>query len=273
MASADVSLYDDPEVYDILHAPGTLDDVRGLERIERRWVAPGARGRAWLEPACGTARHLVAAAKRGRRVIGFDLNPAMVHAARAKLVRAGAGRRARVFVADMRTFGPMVGPGSVGLAFNLINTIRHLPSDAAMIDHLRGVGMALAPGGVYAVGISLSAYGLEDPSEDVWSGSRGRCVVKQVVQYEPASGPGRAERWERVISHLIVARGSREEHRDSVYRLRGYDMTQWQRVVVRAGLRVVGVVDERGDGVTPTEPGYAVWLLGVRSARRWNSGG
>jgi SAM-dependent methyltransferase len=260
--------YDDPRLYDVLHTPGTAREVDGLELIAARFVRRPARGLGvWLEPACGSGRYLRVAAGRGRRVIGFDQSPAMVAYAVERARRLGLARRSRYFVGDMTDFGPRVKAGSVDFAFNPINTLRHLESDGAALAHLRCIKRALKPGGVYAVGLSLCAYGVEVPSEDVWRGSRGGLRVTQTVQYLPsAANSGRrgnhGGRFERVISHLEVRSGSRVWHVDSAYRLRGYNERQWRDLVARAGLRVLGVVDERGRDLPLAEPGYGVFVLG-----------
>lgn len=257
-----VGFYDDPEVFDILHARGTSGEVAALERIERRFVRTPARGRTWLEPACGTGRYLRAAAARGKRTVGFDISPVMVDYAR----RRSVGMRARIalFIADLvgfRARGPAsLRGGRVDLAFNLINTIRHVRTDAELVRHLSQVRRCLRPGGVYVVGLSMTAFGLEFPSEDVWEGRRGRCRVKQVVEYVPPTRRG--DRDERVYSHLVISRGrSAVEHRDSVYRLRCYSVHQWFRAVSRAGMRVIGLVDDRGRDMPLPKVGYAVFVL------------
>lgn len=252
------TFYDDPEVYDILHEPGTASDVRAVERIRRRY-APEAGGR-WLEPACGTGRYVLHAAARGVDAVGFDLSPAMIAFARrrARVTRA----RARFFVADMEHFDQGRRLGRFGVVFNLINTIRHLGSDAAMVRHLDAVGRVLEPGGVYAVGLSLCAYGLEGPTEDVWRGSRAGVRVTQVVQYlPPAGGRGEAARTERVISHLTIRHGREESHRDSTYALRGYNLAQWRKLTADAGWRIAGVTDGAGAEARPAEPGYFIFVL------------
>src|SRR5262245_9807070 len=99
-----VDFYADPLVYDVLHAHGTAADVDALERLERRFVGP-VRGRAtWLEPACGTARYLLLASRRGRRCVGFDLEPRMIAYARERAEALPAAIRPRLFVADMTSF-------------------------------------------------------------------------------------------------------------------------------------------------------------------------
>jgi hypothetical protein len=266
------TLYDDAEVYDILHAPGTAKDVVGLARIERLYsTAPKAA--AWLEPACGSARYLLAAAKKGRRVVGFDLAPVMIDFARARIKDAGVARRASLFVADMADFAGHVKPGSVSLAFNLINSIRHLDTDAALAAHFRDIAATLHPGGVYAVGLSLSLYGFEPPTEDIWQGRRGRTHVHQVVQFEPPTGPtagksrSKAARVERVFSHLTISRGKAVTTDHATYGLRTYDPDQWRTAIDRSPLIQLATTDERGTPLPPACPGYTLFILGRRDSR------
>jgi SAM-dependent methyltransferase len=256
-----IGLYADAQVYDILHGPGTAEELRGLERIADRYVGRRRGVQTWLEPACGTGRLLAAAARRrGVRVVGFDLSEEMVAYARSRL----KGRRGRVFRASMTGFAPGLAAGSVDFAFCTINTIRHLESDEEVLEHLRQVARVLRPGGVYAVGLSATMYGMESPSEDVWEGRRGRVRVKQVIGFlPPASG-----RYERAISHLVISRGRRREHRDSAYRLRCYSLRQWRSLLGRSAMEVRGVADAAGQPVEPPGWGYAIWVLSPGVANR-----
>lgn len=263
-----VDFYADARIYDILHGPGTLDDVRMLERVER--IAARKHGtpllrrdRIWLEPACGSGRYLRAAARRGRRVIGFDLEPRMIDFCRAAIARMAPdySRRCGFHVGDMTDFAALVPKGGVDFAFNLINSIRHLPTDAAMLAHLRQMRAALKPGAVYVVGISLSHYGVETATEDVWSGSRAGTHVSQVVQYEPPIGPRGGSRAERVFSVVTVQSSRGERQFSSTYALRTYSRQQWERIVAKAGLRVAFIVDADGHDHDPGLLGYANWVL------------
>lgn len=269
MAAARSGLYDDPHIYDILHAPDTSEEVDGLEAIERRFVpqALTARRRVWLEPACGTGRYLREAAARGIDVVGFDLSEAMIDFAKGHapppLPGVGTGK---YLVGDMTDFAPRVGRSRATFAFNLINTIRHLPSDDAMLAHFDQVARVLAPGGVYLVGLSLTAYGREAPSEDVWIGARGRVRVTQVVQFIPPRWEGNPRtRSEQVISHLTIDRPGGNEHRDSAYRLRTYSLDQWLALLKRSHLRVVDVVDEVGESLPAGDGGYFLFVLSRRT--------
>ena len=265
----EASLYSDPLVYDVLFGPGTAREVDALERIARQWVRTRGGARTWLEPACGSGRYLRVLARRGYGVIGFDRSAAMIAFARPRVMACWRGARARpphLVVADMVDFD--LGRRCADFAFNLFNTIRHLPSDAAMRAHFAAMARALRPGGVYAVGLSTSRYGREPLDEDVWESRRGGLRVRQVVQYLPpgvleAGQPARARRrLERVVSHLRVERpGRRPEHRDATYDLRCYDERQWRRLVASSALVEVGAVDSAGRPIAGDGSTYAIRLL------------
>lgn len=243
--------YPEPGVYDVLHAPGTAAEVDGLQRIAARWV--GAKATTWLEPACGTGRYLRVASRRGIRCIGFDRDPAMVAYARR------GGDPFRVVVAEMTGFAPALGRARADFAFNLHNTIRHLPSDAAMLAHFSEMARVLR-GGVYAVGLSLTRYGAEEPEEDVWEGRRGRMRVQQLVQYLPPPGRGR---FERVVSHVRIERPAGVTQHDSTYDLRCYDLAQWRRLVARSPFRIVATVNGAGATIERGHVPYGIEILKV----------
>jgi len=268
--------YDHPKWYDILHARGTAAEVTGVEAIAERFAGWDREDRYLnlLEPACGTGRHLRVAARRGHRCWGIDLSEPMLEFAREKLREAGL--KATLVHLDMASFttGELgLGRERIDVALCFINSVRHLPTDEAMVGHLRSVKRVLSRDGVYAVGLGLAAYGCEQESEDVWKGSRGRCSVTQMVQYLPP--PNRViqdrgseiepQRNERVISQLAVAMPSREVFISHRFSLRTYDAGEWGAVLKRAGMRVVGLVDEFGDDLDwdwqSGSPGYAVFVL------------
>ena len=257
--SETTGFYEDPTIYDILHAPGTADEARAVAGL-----AGDALGRAggltFLEPACGTARHLRWLATRGHRGVGFDLSDAMIADAKRRAARAGLSRRLDLFVGDMTDFAASV-ERPIDAAFNLINTIRHLHTDRARLDHLACVERVLSPGGVYIVGVSTTLYGIEMPSEDVWVGARGPCRVTQVVNYLPADA---SDRRERVISHLHIHRPGGDEHRDSAYPLRSYSLDEWARLIGRSPLRIARVTDQDGADTDPPALGYALFVLSRR---------
>lgn len=262
--------YDHPLWYDIVHWPDAPWEVRGLMAIERRFALEKPRkGRVWYEPACGSGRYLREAAKRGVRAFGADLNPKMVTFANRALKAAGvSAAEGRAAVGDMTRAVPPKA-GRADFAFCLINSVRHLSTDAAVLAHLRAMRKVVKPDGLYAVGISLTHYGAEFPTEEVFHGKRGALRVTHLAQFLPPAG-----RFETVLNHLMIREGAgkkaKERHFDSSFRLRCFSGSQWGTMLDRAGWSVAGVVDEEGvDAVAfPGESwrredisGYGVFVL------------
>lgn len=268
-------LYADPEIYDILHDEGTRSDVTRFANIAKA-VSPSLRAvkqLRWLEPASGSGRYLLACAARGNIAVGIDLSREMIaytleRAREKKFASNVAGLAARMESFDISKAAWASGKprafGKAHIAFNPINSIRHLATDAAMLKHLACVREHLHRDGVYIVGLSLSAYGLETVSEDVWVGTRRGVTVTQVVQYEPPDidARGAAARRERVISHLTISRaGAADEHRDSSYWLRTYNLAQWNAIIERSGWTIAGTFANTGKRAKPAEPGYYLFVL------------
>lgn len=235
--------YAHPSIYDILHTPGTSQDVDVLERIATRFDAPGGARRRWLEPACGSGRYLRVLAGRGHRATGIDLDRGMLDYAHQGLHRRGLSRRVKLVQADMTDFVDEVGEATHDVAFIPVNSLRHLLDGDGVRRHFHQVARALKPEGLYLVGISLSLYGEEDPSEDEWIGRRGPCTVRQLVQYLP---PERTTRQETVISHIEVERPSGIEVFDTTYVLRSYDARQWSATLRDSGFERIGSVTDKG---------------------------
>jgi SAM-dependent methyltransferase len=248
--------YADPGVYDILHSPHTASEIDLFQRCACEWAAP--RG-PWLEPACGSGRYLRALASRGIRATGFDLDANMLAYAREGLRRKNQLARIRLRQADMANFIDVLGPTRYAVAFNPVNTFRHLHRPRQVAEHLRQIARALKPEGLYLVGISFSRYDAEEPSEDLWTARRGSCSVRQIVQYLP---PDSRTRLETVYSHLQVDRPRGRDYLDATYRLRSYDLQQWKGVVSRSPLRRVGAIDDLGNRVTEDiETNYQIEVL------------
>lgn len=236
--------------------------------MARKFATAKANPRGvWLEPACGTARYLRVAVKSGcaAKGIGVDLSQELMRFGR-QAMSPDERKRVRLITGDMTRLEEVVKPASIDIAFNMINTIRHVKSDAAMVKHLKGVKQALKPGGVYVVGLSLSWYGVEAPTEDVWKGSMHGLKVLQTVQYLPAAGGKSAKhRMEQVLSHLQMHEGRGKNAKtwdvDDRYQLLSFNLQEWMQVVERAGLKVLATVDEQGAEIPPAEPGYSIFVL------------
>lgn len=226
------SLYDCPQWYDIVHAAGTAAEVTQLERINRKF---GTGGRRWLEPACGTGRFLRVLARRGYRAVGYDANPRMLDYARQRF--RARSLSAELVEGDMTTF---VRPGAFDVAFNLINTFRHLLEPLEALAHLNCIARSLRPGGVYVLGVDLVDYDDPQPGEDTWTARRGSCQVRHIMFNIP---PEPHLRHERIINHLIVDKPSGRETYHSHYDLLSYSLAEWLYLLDESELQCVAAFD------------------------------
>lgn len=226
------SFYDCPQWYDIVHAKGTAAEVDQLVRINRRF---GNGGKRWLEPACGTGRHLRVLAQRGYEATGYDSSAVMLDYARARL--AARGLRARLHRGDMATFARSA---AFDLVFNLINTFRHMLDPLDALAHLNCIARSLHPRGVYVLGLDLVDYDDPDHGEEVWAARRGSCKVCHVMFNLP---PDRRRRRERIINHLIVDRPSGRACFESHYDLLSYNLAEWLNLLEESELECVGAFD------------------------------
>jgi SAM-dependent methyltransferase len=103
-----------------------------------------------LDLACGTGSYSLALAERGCRVIGIDLDRAMIESARRK----GMERKQQVDfrVMDMLQAGQLLEPG-FDLIFCIGNSLVHLESDKQIRELLSDCRNLLAPGGALIVQI------------------------------------------------------------------------------------------------------------------------
>jgi ubiquinone/menaquinone biosynthesis C-methylase UbiE len=120
----------------LISAKDTRHEVAYLERLVARFGRSG--GRAWLDVACGTGRHLELLRPRFR-VVGVDLSPAMLRIARRRLPSV------RLLQGDMRTLRV---PGRFDVVTCLFSAIGHLRSEHELSRALANFSRHLKPGGV-----------------------------------------------------------------------------------------------------------------------------
>lgn len=142
-ADALARLYD----LDMAADPGDLD----------LWLALAGRAEGpVLELASGTGRLAVPLAEAGHRVVGVDLEPAMVRRAEAILaapgVPAAARKRARFVEGDARSIR-LPEAGGFGLAFIALNSLLQIGSRADQLATVVTLAAHLAPGGIAAVDV------------------------------------------------------------------------------------------------------------------------
>jgi SAM-dependent methyltransferase len=178
MPATAANLYDYPRYYDLVFGSDWKAEFDFLRGAFRHYVSGQAR--RLFEPACGTGRLVYRLARVGYEVSGLDLNPRAV---------AWCNRRLRkhllpetAFVGDMADFTL---PKKVDGAFNMINSFRHLPSEAAARAHLRCMARALRKGGVYVLGLHLTPTAGEPITAESWSSRRGHlCINTRLETYD-----------------------------------------------------------------------------------------
>src|SRR6056297_3240840 len=121
-------------------------EVAFFEQAFERYA--GRNVRRLLEPGCGSGRLVVAMAAKGYDVTGLDLSDAMLSYLRRKLKRRSLS--ARCVKGDMTR---LHFEAPFDAAFCTYNTFRHLLSEKDAVTHLRSMADALAPGGLYILGM------------------------------------------------------------------------------------------------------------------------
>jgi SAM-dependent methyltransferase len=242
--------YDDPELYDLIHADGTDDEVWLLDRIAH---LHGNEGKAALEPACGTGRYLAGLLRAGWDVTGYDLSPKMAAYARKRLARWG--KRASIARGDMISYRPRK---KADLAFNLLSTFRHLADDRDALAHLRLMAESLNPGGVYVLGLDLAAYGQDEPDEEVWIARRGGRTLTHVMMTLP---PDKRARRERIMNFVTVPTPRGQKVLESFYDLRSYDARQLARLLLRTPFSLVAAYGPDGRPASLCGSERALWLV------------
>ena len=198
-------------------------------------------------------------ASRGWSVTGFDASRPMLGHARRRL--SSAGRRARLIEARLEGFD--VGRG-YHLAHCLVSTFKYLLDEASARRHLELVAEALAPGGIYVLGLHLTDYEDRRRSRERWEVAGEDCRVVCTIEGWP---PARRGRLERVRSRLRVAEGGERRAFETNWSFRTYSPGQLQRLLrsVRA-LELVGLYDFTYELSDPREldDGYLDKVLVLR---------
>ena len=182
------SIYDHPKYYDLVFGSDCAAEVRFIVGCGDRFMRRAPK--RFLEPACGTGRLLFALAKRGYSVGGLDLNEKAVEFCNARLRRHGYA--AAAFVANMSDFRV---PRRFDLAFNTINSFRHLSSERAAKDHLQCMGEAIRVGGLYLLGVHLTPSQAAPSETESWSARRGHLSINTHMWTKDRDRKKRVERF------------------------------------------------------------------------------
>ncbi|WP_027718362.1 class I SAM-dependent DNA methyltransferase [Desulfovirgula thermocuniculi] len=152
-------------IYDLLVAGVDYEEwAEYLQKILRRF---GHCPRTVLDLACGTGNLTLPLARRGYRVLGLDISPAMISAARKKAAQLGLD--VEFLVGDMRSF-ELKEPVDLVTCFH--DGINYLPGYRDLVRTFRRVYENLNPGGLFIfdannIRLLLKAGGTSTPDSFV----------------------------------------------------------------------------------------------------------
>ncbi len=220
------SIYDFPKYYDVLFGSDWKAEYDFILASAREHSRRGVR--RLFEPACGTGRLLYRFAAAGFAVAGLDLNPRAVAYCNARLKRRGLPPAA--FVGDMSDFRLRK---RFDVAFNTINSFRHLPSEDAAAAHLQCVAAALGRGGIYVLGLHLTPTRGDPQDEESWAARRGHLCVASRMQ---SLSLDRRRRRERVAMTIDVHTPTRHFRIADEFIFRTYTASQMRDLLARVPL-------------------------------------
>jgi SAM-dependent methyltransferase len=168
--TVEANFYDFPKYYDLVYGSDWKAEFAFLGACFEKHALGTVQ--SLYEPACGTGRLLVKFASAGYVVGGNDLNGKQIAYCNARLARKGFSQKATV--GDMADFRL---DRRVDAAFNMINSFRHLQSEAQASQHLQCMADALRPGGLYILGLHLTPTRGKPIEEESWAARRGNLAV------------------------------------------------------------------------------------------------
>lgn len=163
-------LYDFPKYYDLIFGSDWKAEYKFLLECFDLWARRPVK--RIFEPGCGTGRLMIKLAQAGYDISGLDLNPKAVDYCNRRLEKYGY--KPSAFIGDMADFHLKK---KVDACFNMINTFRHLPSEAAALAHFRCIAECLNKGGIYVLGLHLTPQTTQQCTEECWSATKGNLSV------------------------------------------------------------------------------------------------
>ncbi|MCC9599275.1 class I SAM-dependent methyltransferase [Stieleria sp. JC731] len=182
------SIYDHPKYYDLVFGADCAAETKFILGCAELYLTKPAK--RFFEPACGTGRLLYHLARKGYDVDGLDLNPKAVDFCNERFQKYGFDYRA--FVADMSDFRVK---RKSDLAFNTINSFRHLSSESAARGHMTSMANAVRVGGIYLLGVHLTPTKAAPSDGESWSARRGHLMVNTHMWTNNRDPKKRVERY------------------------------------------------------------------------------
>lgn len=211
-APEQVNCYDHPRYWDFAFSDETLFEADFIEAAAKKYSQIPVQN--LYEPGCGGGRLVVEMAKRGYEVTACDTSQSALDYLRSRL--NGSDQTERIHHADMTNFCP---PAPVDLAFNTVNTFRHLLTEDAARTHLQTVAGCLQPGGLYVLGLHLMPPDADEDDSEDWSVQEDDLRVNVFLEVESFS---RETRLEQLRFELTVQDGDEHIRLQTTYTMRLY---------------------------------------------------
>lgn len=164
-------IYDFPKYYDLVFGSDWQAEFKFLTACFAHYC-PDPPQRLF-EPACGTGRLMYRFANAGFQVQGIDLNVKAIEFCNRRLEKIG--KPPSGFVADMAEF---VLEPPCDVAFNTVNSFRHLTTESQAHQHLTCISQSLKQDGIYVLGIHLYPDGGPLEEDESWTAQRGALQVR-----------------------------------------------------------------------------------------------
>jgi SAM-dependent methyltransferase len=228
------SIYDHPKYYDLVFGADCAAELRFIVQCGEEFAK--GKIRKLFEPACGTGRLLFHLSKRGYTVAGIDLNSKAVDFCNERLSRHGIGDR--VWTADMSAFETKT---RYDVAFNTINSFRHLATEKAAQGHMEAMARCVRSGGLYLLGVHLTPTTAAPSETESWSARRGHLAINTHMWTIERN---QAKRVERFGIRFDIHNPTRSWRIEDVLVLRSYTASQMRKLIEKSGAwETVGTYD------------------------------
>lgn len=208
--------YDYPQYYDLAFLEETKPEADFLAAAFQKYAQRPVK--RVLEPGCGGGRLVVELASRGFQLVGFDTSEAALEHLRKTLAKRKL--TAEVYRDDMTRFR-VAEP--VDAAICTFNTFRHLTSREAATSHLQSIADALAPGGIYVLGLHLLPPDADEESLERWTAIKGKTKVVFTLRVLDFN---RRTRLEKLRATMLVRTPAKELRLASEFEFRLYTAAQ-----------------------------------------------
>ncbi len=219
------SIYDFPKYYDLVFGSDCAAEMKFILEVNEAFL--GGKAKQFFEPACGTCRLMHGLAKKGHAVEGIDLNDKAIDFGNARFDKAGFPQTA--WVADMADFVPRK---KYDLAFNTINSFRHLKTAETAEAHLKCMADGANENAIYLIGLHLNPTEGEMVDEESWSARRGHLAVLTQMWTESRDAK---KRMDRFGVHFDIYTPTKQFRITDVLEMRSYTDEQFFRMIEHEG--------------------------------------